>query len=59
VAAPTVAGRHSLVSVTFGPSELDGAVAGEAINFRIERDADTNVNAAVIVPEHTILIEEV
>jgi hypothetical protein len=59
VAAPTVAGRHSLVSVTFSSSELDGAVAGEAINFRIERAANTDVNAAVIVPEHTILIEEV
>lgn len=59
VAAPTTAGAHSLVSVTFSSSELDGAVGGEVVNFRIERDADTNVNALVLVPEHSILIEEV
>lgn len=58
VAAPTTAGRHSLVSVTFSSSELDSAVAGEIVNFRIERDADTNVNQPVLVPEHSILIEE-
>jgi hypothetical protein len=58
VAAPTTAGRVAYVSIAFSSAQIDSFVAGELVNLRITRDADTNVNADCVVVEASVIVEE-
>jgi hypothetical protein len=58
VAASTTAGAMAYVSIAFSSAQIDSFVAGELVNLRITRDADTNVDADCIVPVASIMVEE-